>query len=316
MQLDGLKYDWARFILSRYRNSQLRDLLEEQRAFVRGMDQDNVEELRRSIQEREAALSDDEERDKLFEDFLKSLPPGEVPQSYRETARQYQEWETGQQAELARWKRQLTAWENDPIDKHFVLFCARGEVTTRSRDIDINVTFSSDPFKTWLIRGRDSGAIGSRGSLNISAPFDSDSWWDGHPDFRDNLLMETLLLESHSSGLWPDDGWVALDWLHAWKEICDKKSLRLTPRAFRDDTGKVSRTADWRSLITEVAEWIVRQGDLSQNDGKFESFNGRTLINVSPLQTSGSQFRAPRQLSNSLYLETDFGTTDLARLLL
>ena len=316
MQLDGLKYDWARFLLNRYRKPQLRDLLEEQRAFVRGMDQDNVEELRRSIQEREAALSDDGERDRLFEDFLKSLPPGEVPQSYQKTAHIYLEWETQQKAELVRQQRQLTAWENEPIDKHFVLYCARGEVMRNFRDVDIAVTFTSVPFETFVetfVIKRGLGPIGSRGLLGISAAFyPDDPWWDGHPDFLigDHVLMETLLLESHSAGLWPDDGWVAVDWLHAWKEICDRKSIRLTPRAFRDDTGKVSHTSNWRSLITEVAEWI--QGDLTQNDGKFESFNGRTLVNVSPAQTNGSQFREPRKLSNGLYLETGFGAADLA----
>ena len=214
-----LKYDWARFQLNRYRNSQLRDLLEEERSFVRGMDQDNLEDLRRSIQEMDSALSDDGERDKLFDAFLSSLPPGEAPRSYRDTTRLYSEWENHQKAELVRWQRQLTDRESEPIDKHFVLYCARGEVM-RFRDLiwsdspgHYSYVYSRDPDRSYP-------ALYPRGGLRVSVAFDPDHWWREDSDlFVNNLLMENLLLESHATGLWPDDGWVALDWLHAWKDI-------------------------------------------------------------------------------------------------
>ena len=305
LRLDGLKYDKVRFLLSPYRNSQLRDLLGEERSFVHDMDQSNLEELRHSIRDKESALSDD---DKPFDAYLNSLPPGEAPRSYRETFRVYSEWESQQKADLVRWQRQLTASENEPIDKHFVLFCARSRVMGDFQDI--SMWFPSG----WTcLQQRGPAGSRSRGRLTISAAFDPDPRWNESPDFLDHVLMETLLLESHSAGLWPDDGWVAVDWLHAWKEICDRKSIGLAPKAFRDDTGKVSHTASWRSLLTEVAEWLIRQGYLAQTDGKFESFNGRTLVNGRPDQLSDGPFRAPRKLSNGLYLETAFGATDLTR---
>jgi predicted type IV restriction endonuclease len=61
-------------------------------------------------------------------------------------------------------------------------------------------------------------------------------------------------------------------------------------------------------ILTETAEWVIKQGRLKQDEAPIESGSKRFLINRIPQHKSGKAFRAPKKLSNGLWMETHAGT--------
>ena len=82
----------------------LKNFLEEERRRVGGATEERKEELRFYIGTRESELSDDSENDKLFENYLATLPLSERPQTGPQKYRLHNEWEAGLRQELAGWR--------------------------------------------------------------------------------------------------------------------------------------------------------------------------------------------------------------------
>ena len=94
----------------------LGNMLEEERHRIsRAADCRNAE-LRRSVEEMEADLEDDERMDVRFEQYRDSLADDQRPSSRRQEAKLYTEWENRQKAELKSWKEELARLEAHTVE--------------------------------------------------------------------------------------------------------------------------------------------------------------------------------------------------------
>lgn len=60
-------------------------------------------------------------------------------------------------------------------------------------------------------------------------------------------------------------------------------------------------------ILVNTAEWLVKKGKLRREDCPIPAGHKRNLVNTEPKHRFGDEFRAPKKLSNGLYIETHFG---------
>jgi len=68
--------------------------------------------------------------------------------------------------------------------------------------------------------------------------------------------------------------------------------------------GETFRIRNQNEILVYTAEWLIRQGKLTNSTPPIGEGNKRWLINSEPVHRDGSNFRAPKKLSNGLYIET------------
>ena len=95
----------------------LKELLESERQSVAGSDGARRNELARLIEERQAALADDNELDNLFEQHLAKVPSRPTRVQER---RIFHEWEDELKGELSAWQVELGSIEDKSIDKQTI----------------------------------------------------------------------------------------------------------------------------------------------------------------------------------------------------
>jgi hypothetical protein len=61
-------------------------------------------------------------------------------------------------------------------------------------------------------------------------------------------------------------------------------------------------------ILTKTAEWLIRQGKLTASACPISSGRRRNIVNTEPRHRDGGAFRAPRKLSNGLWVETHHST--------
>lgn len=61
-------------------------------------------------------------------------------------------------------------------------------------------------------------------------------------------------------------------------------------------------------ILTNTAEWLIRKGKLKRSDCPIPIGRKRHLINTEPKHRYGDSFRAPKRLSNGLYIEVHYST--------
>ncbi len=61
-------------------------------------------------------------------------------------------------------------------------------------------------------------------------------------------------------------------------------------------------------ILVNTAEWLIKRGKLRREDCPIASGHKRNLVNTQPTHRYGDNFRAPKRLSNSLYIETHYST--------
>ena len=115
--------------LSPNRDSFLKDLLEEELRRVGGAVEERKSELRSFIEARESEMTDDDELDKSFEDYLDGLTVSERPQTFPQKYRLFGKWEAIRNQELAAWRDELVNLEEShPLDKQLVYNNARNRL--------------------------------------------------------------------------------------------------------------------------------------------------------------------------------------------
>lgn len=79
------------------------------------------------------------------------------------------------------------------------------------------------------------------------------------------------------------------------------------PRKMRiaDNTFEIRNSYD---ILTNTAEWLIRKGKLRKTDCPVPIGRKRHLVNVKPKHRYGDSFRAPKRLSNGLYIEVHYNT--------
>lgn len=63
-------------------------------------------------------------------------------------------------------------------------------------------------------------------------------------------------------------------------------------------------------ILVNTAEWLIRQGKLRKSDCPVVIGPKRNLVNAEPKHRYGEPFRAPRKLSNGLYIELNYSAAD------
>ncbi len=61
-------------------------------------------------------------------------------------------------------------------------------------------------------------------------------------------------------------------------------------------------------ILVNTAEWLIRKGKLRRENCPIASGHKRNLVNIQPKHRYGDDFRAPKRLSNGVYLETHYST--------
>ena len=61
-------------------------------------------------------------------------------------------------------------------------------------------------------------------------------------------------------------------------------------------------------ILTNTAEWLIRKGKLKRSECPLPIGRKRHLINTEPKHRYGDSFRAPKRLSNGLYIEVHYST--------
>ena len=124
-----------------HRDLFLRNFLEEELRRVGGAAEERKNELRSLIGITESELADDDEMDKVFEDYLATLPAVERPQNRPQELRLFNGWEAGRNQELAGWLDELAALESRPLDKRLVYNNARDRLLSmleaEARDVGL-----------------------------------------------------------------------------------------------------------------------------------------------------------------------------------
>lgn len=79
------------------------------------------------------------------------------------------------------------------------------------------------------------------------------------------------------------------------------------PRTMRieRDTFTVRNSYD---ILVNTAEWLIKKGKLRRENCPMISGRKRYLVNIEPKHRYGDDFRAPKKLSNGLFIETHYST--------
>jgi hypothetical protein len=64
-------------------------------------------------------------------------------------------------------------------------------------------------------------------------------------------------------------------------------------------------------ILINTAEWLIKKAKLSKEDCPIPVGHKRNLVNVQPKHRYGDDFRAPKKLSNGLYIETHYSRAHL-----
>ena len=102
-----------------------------------------------------------------------------------------------------------------------------------------------------------------------------------------------------------DSGWITLIGFSA------KKGGKCPPKV-RFTNGEERDIRNWRGLIIEVTEWLIRDGALTPNTYPVTSGRrpGYCTINFEPKYLNGNDFLSYHHLSNGLYLDVNFSAPD------
>ena len=103
----------------------------------------------------------------------------------------------------------------------------------------------------------------------------------------------------------PENGWITLEGFGA------KKGGKCPPKV-RFTNGEERDIRSWRGLITEVAEWLIRDGALTPDTYPVTSGRrpGYCTINFEPKYLNGNDFLSFHHLTNGLYLDVNFSAPD------
>ncbi|RJS89769.1 hypothetical protein CW700_02950 [Candidatus Bathyarchaeota archaeon] len=64
-------------------------------------------------------------------------------------------------------------------------------------------------------------------------------------------------------------------------------------------------------ILTQTAEWLIKNGKLRKIDCPIPAGPKRYLVNTEPKHRYGNNFRAPKRLSNGLYIEVHYSTAGI-----
>lgn len=86
------------------------------------------------------------------------------------------------------------------------------------------------------------------------------------------------------------------------------ENLVFNPRKMKigSDTYEIRNSYD---ILVNTAEWLIKKAKLRKENCPIVSGHKRNLVHIQPKHRYGDNFRAPKRLSNGLYIETHYSTT-------
>jgi len=82
-----------------------------------------------------------------------------------------------------------------------------------------------------------------------------------------------------------------------------------TPRPTRIRLGAYGDDIEYSyEILTKTAEWLIRQGKLRAADCPISTAGRRNIVNTEAKHRDGGDFRAPRRLSNGLWIDVNHST--------
>ncbi len=260
-------------------SSFLRNLLEEERRRVDGGAEERKKELSSFISAKESGLADDDKINEIYEiyeNYVVSLPLWERPRPGPQTYRLYSEWEGDMRQELAAKRDELAKLEAQPVDKQLIINNARTRLLQ-------------------LFEGaaRDAGLLPPKPVRKTPEP---------------RRIVENFSPVSTNSGEWM-----------TFVELGKLKNVRaeiIKGSALRFPDGKEISVNSGIDLLVQTAEWLVREGLLTQSNCPFrlETMRSNYLIHSIPSHPSGQIFQSDKLLSNGLHLEGNWSAESITRL--
>ena len=276
-ELDNSEEEEMVVELGSYRDSFLRDLLDEERRRMVGADDEREDELGSLISTREAELADDNELEKAFEQDIANLPLQERPQSGPEKHRLYNAWEDGIKRELADWKDELAKLEARVVDGQLIYNNARERV-----------------LQLLEAEAREAGLLPQK------------------------PVQEAVVSTPENFGAATADinRWLTFVQMGEWGGIEPTTGTPVKPLRFRDPKGIEISVQNWALLLSETADWLVREGLIvgSKCPVTVGNMRKRYLIHSTPLHPQGQRFVNDKRLSNGLHLESSYSAKGIARL--
>ncbi len=267
--------------LSPNRNPFLKNFLTDELQLYTGAADESKEELRLFIEHRESELSDDDEINRLFEDYVASLPEGEHPQTFPQKSRLYGEWEGELRRELVGWQSEFAKLDSQVIDGQRVLNSAREKLVLLLE-----------------AEARESGLV---------------------PRLRHQHQTSTRAVELAPDIGHPESGeWLSFSDLRVWgQELMRqfKKGTSIKPSHLKTPAGKELPVRSWASLLTEICEWLIQEGLLNASKCPIAmaTRGSRYLISTTPFHEDQKRFKNNKRLSNGLYLEAHMGSNTIAQ---
>ena len=258
-----------------------RSLLEDERRRVSSGAEQRKDDLRLLIEIRGSELADDNELSKLFGGHLDSLSPPERPQTIPQEHRLYNQWEIGLKQELAQWQDELAVLKSQPIDGQQVFNNAKDRI-----------------LQLLEAEARESGLL---------------------PRMSHEEKPLTLPAESSAVSDSPESGgWMTFPQLREWGRNLmrqEKKGTSIKPLQMRDSKGTEIPVRNWANLLSETAEWLIREGLLTENDCPVSVVGERSryLIHEMPIHEDQRRFKNIKKLSNGLNLELQLSSGMIAQ---
>ena len=256
--------------LSPDRDMFLKNFLEEERFRVVGVTDERKDELRSLIGERELELSDDNELDKLFENYVNSLPTTERPQTRPQERRLFNEWEGGFKQELSGWKEELATLESQSINGQLIFNNARDRL-----------------MRLFEVEARDAGLLPRKQIPKMPHQ-------EPNEEYSNRASLDS-------------DAWMTFAQL---KERSQKKLINgnsTKPELLKNPSGVETPVSNWADLLLETAEWLIREELLTKDvcPVRLDRMT-RYLVHIEPIHSTNDKFGWGVPLSNGLYLERKF----------
>ena len=261
--------------LSPCRNPYLKDLLEEERRLISGAADDHRAALRRSIEQRESELGDEDGMKQNFTRYLDSLADTQRPASELQWWRMYFEWEGKYKAELEGLKRELAGLEAQSVDGQLVFRNVREQV-----------------LRLLEAEAREACLL-PRNSISLGTP--------------EAGRMAVPSADSSSSGEW-------ITFVQLARMGRQGITAGARPQRFRDPDDREIAVNNWIDLLIVTAEWFIQKGKLTDGKCpvKVGGMRKRYLIHVEPKHPSGYDFNNPKRLSNGLFLDSNLASRRIA----
>ena len=257
--------------------------------------------LRHKIEIREAQLDNDAELEKLFADYLSSLPDNQRPKSSRkiEWSRLFVEWHDNFTKELDSWKEELARLKNQPIDKQLIFNRAQERLMQLLRREAARLLPQDNEARESALHSIESKVAGR-------IPGSDDNRGSDGPVAAVKLNLRKP--KRRSFGARGSDGSVAAGEWFPLSELSPKAIQGRRPHILSLPDNRTISIKSWPDFLTKIAEWLIRKGEITPEqcpiyvDSKTALID-KDLIIVRDGKKAGSYDQ--KQLSNGLFLFID-----------